>query len=79
MHEDPFISTIYKLDVTISFTSGHAEKRKKRKDWTWTDKGNIAADWITRGRFKDVFAMFNQATDLAKVHTINFNNSELVS
>jgi hypothetical protein len=57
MHEDPFISTIYKLttelNVTISFTSGHAEKRKKRKDWTWTDKGNVAADWITGGRFED--------------------------
>jgi hypothetical protein len=42
MNEDPFISTIYKLstelDVTISFTSGHAEKKKKRKDWSPLDK-----------------------------------------
>ncbi len=36
LHEDPYIYTIYKLssqlDVTISFTPGHAEKEKKRKD-----------------------------------------------
>ena len=48
MHADPYIATIHRLanllNVTISFIPGHAEKRKKRSDWTPLDKGNVAAD-----------------------------------
>jgi hypothetical protein len=83
MHEDPYISAIFKLStqlgVTISFTPGHAEKKKKRKDWTLLDKGNVAADWVTRGRFEDVFELYKQKPNMEKVHVINFNNQTLVS
>ena len=83
MHEDPYIATIYRLatflDVTISFTRGHAEKRKKKKNWSFLDKVNIAADWVTRGLFEDVFTLYGQTIDMTKTHRINFNSNQFIT
>jgi hypothetical protein len=62
--EDPLINTMrmmfLELHINVMWVRSHAEKRKKRQQWTFEEKANWAADQLTHGDLQSVYQLLSE-------------------